>query len=145
MRRRPDGEVGQTVEGVHQFHVGQAQGQGVDGEVPPRQVQLDVVAERDVGLPRVGHVDLGAVRGDLEELAGAPAADGAEAGPLRPDVVGPTPDQALDLVGPGIGGEIEVGVRRRAGREEGVTHRATHQIQGATGLAEPLGQLGRGV
>ena len=104
------GQVGQAVEGVDQLHVGQAQRQRVDGEVAPRQVLLDVVAEGDLGLARVGHVDLGPVRGDLEELAAAPAADRAEARPLGPHVVGPAPHQPLDLVGTGVGGEIEVGV-----------------------------------
>ncbi len=111
VRRRPEARSARPAERVHQFHVGQPQRQCVDGEVAPRQVLLDVVAERDVGLARIGHVDLGPVRRDLEELAGAPAPDRSETRPLRPHVVGPPPDQALDLVGTCIGGEIEVGVR----------------------------------
>jgi hypothetical protein len=72
------------------------------------------------------------VGGDLEELPVAPAADGAEAGALGPHVVGPAAHQALDLVGPGVGGEVEVRLGRApAGREEGVAHRTAHQIQGA--------------
>ncbi len=100
---------------------GRRKRQCIDGEVATRQVLLDVVAERHLGLARIGHVDLGPVRRDLEELAGTPAPDGPEAGPLRPHVVGPPPDQALDLVRTCIGGEIEVGVGRRSRREERVT------------------------
>ena len=60
------GEVGQPVEGVDELEVGEAQRHGVDGEVAPRQVDLDGVAERHLGLARVGRVDLGPVGGDLE-------------------------------------------------------------------------------
>ena len=76
------------------------------------------------------------MRRDLEELAAPPAPDRAESRPLRPHVVGPAPDQPLDLVGTGIGGEIEVGVRRSGRREERVAHGTPDEIQTATGLAE---------
>jgi hypothetical protein len=103
------GQIAQPVEGVDQLHVGQAQRQRVDGEVPPRQVQLDVVAERHLGLARVGHVDLGPVGGDLEDLPVAPAAPMV---PKRAPWVHTSSAQprtrSLDLVGPGVGGEVEV-------------------------------------
>ena len=68
-RAQPSGrQVAQPVEGVDQLHVGQAQRQGVDGEVAPRQVDDDVVAEGHLGLARLGHVDLGPVRRDLVDL-----------------------------------------------------------------------------
>ena len=41
----PGGEVGEAVERVDQGQLGQAQGHGVDGEVPAAQVEGDVVAE----------------------------------------------------------------------------------------------------
>ena len=107
------GQVGQPVERVDELQLGQAEGHGVDGEVPAGQVGLDPVAEGHLGLAGVGSVGLGPVGGDLVDLAAPAAADGAEPLALGPDGVGPAGDDRLDVVGPGVGGEVEVAARRR--------------------------------
>ena len=58
--------------------------------------------------------------------------------------------QRLDVVGPGVGGEVEVVVAivgpsaPRLGHD-GVAHRAPHQVEGVTGRSEAVGQLGGGL
>ena len=58
-------EVDRAVERIHQRRIGQRERHRVHGEVATRQVSLDRVGERDVGLARVRVVGLGAVRRDL--------------------------------------------------------------------------------
>ena len=102
----------------------------VDGEVAPREVGLDVVGERDLGLAALRPVDLGAERGDLDPDAVLLAADGAEALPLEPHVVGPRPHEPLDDVGAGVGGDVDVGASSRV-RGRG-TRRARCRRRGST-------------
>ena len=137
----PRRQVAQPVEGVDELHVGQAERQRVDGEVPPRQVDVDVVPEADLGLARLGHVDLGPVRRDLVDPAVLAGTDRAEACPLQPDVVGPAAHQALRLVGAGVGRQVDVGARLGPGGEQRVTHGAAHEIQRPPGAREAARQL----
>ena len=141
------GQVAQPVERVDQLHVGQPERQRIDGEVPARQVHHEVVAEGDLGLAGVGHVDLGPVGRDLVDLGALAAADGAEARALGPDVVGPAPHQALDLRRQGVGGQVEIVGRRgpRRAREERVPHRAPDQGEGLPRRGEPSRHLLGGV
>ena len=136
-------QVPQPVEGVDQLHVGQPERERVHGEVAARQVHRQVLPEGDLGLARVGHVDLGPVRRDLVVLRALAAADGPEALALRPDGVGPTPHQALGLSRKGIGGEVEVVRRGRAGGpgEQGVAHGSAHQGEAVTGRGEAARHL----
>ena len=67
---------------------------------------------------------------------------GAERLALQPHGVGPAPDEVLDLLGRGVGGEVEVDVARMGARiGDGVTHRAADEIEAATGGTEPPGDL----
>ena len=136
-------QVAEPVEGVDQLHVGQPQRQRVDGEVPPRQVHVDVVAERHLGLARVGHVDLGPVRRDLED-AGRPC--------RQPIVPKRAPCVQTSSAQPRTRRSVSSGrasvVRSRsdarppaAAGEQRVTHRTAHQIQRATGRREAARQL----
>ena len=102
------GEVGETVERVDEVELRERERHRVDGEVAPREVGLDVVAEDDLGLAAVGVVHLGAERRDLEAQAVALRADGAEAPALEPQVLGPAVEQRLDGVGTGVGREVDV-------------------------------------
>lgn len=142
------GQVGQPSERVDQFELGQAEGHGVDREVTAGQVGLDAVAEGHLRLARVGTVHLGPVGGDLVATPLAEAGDGAEPLPLGPYRLRPLPEECLDLVGPGVGGEVEVGhvvtVWRRAA-DDGVADRAPDQVEGVPGCAETVRQVGRGL
>ena len=62
----PRREVDRAAERVDELGLGQPQRHRVDGEVAAREVGLDVVGERDLGLAALGAVDLGAERGDLD-------------------------------------------------------------------------------
>ena len=130
------------VEGVDQLQVGQRERHGVDREVAARQVDVDVVAEGDLGLADSGTVDLGPVGRDLEELhrpcgrrwcrTRFPCVQTASAQPAQ---------QPLDLIGPGVGGQVDVGRRPRRRREQRVTHRAAHQVERLPGGREAARQL----
>ena len=129
----PADQVGQAAVGVQQLHAGQLERHGVDREVPPREVDRDVVAEADLGLPGVRVVVLGPVRRDLVGPAPVGGADRPEALALGPDRVGPALEQGFDLVGQGVGRQVEVA---RSGRielrvEQCVAHRAPHQVEPA--------------
>ena len=108
-RAQPLGrQIGGPTERVDQHWLGEAERHGVDREVAPRQVGLDVVGEHHVGLAALLGVRLGPVRGDLEGPLALPGADRAEALALRPQVVGPAAQQLLDLLRAGVGGEVDV-------------------------------------
>ena len=55
-------------------------------------------------------------------------------------------DQGLDVVGPGIGGEVQVVAhlgRRRVGiGHDRVPHRSAHQIEGVPRRSEAVGEVG---
>ena len=51
---------------------------------------------------------------------------------------GPAVHQPLDLVGPGVGGEVQV---RALAAEKGVAYRAPHQVQAPSGGSEASGQI----
>ena len=73
------GEVDGAVERVDEHRVGQAQRHRVDGEVAPREIGLDVVAEDDLGLAALRAVHVGAEGRDLARHAVDVRADRAEA------------------------------------------------------------------
>jgi hypothetical protein len=81
----------------------------VDREIAPAQVLLKGAPVPHVGLARVGPVLLAAVGGDLEGDAALAQADGAEGDTDRPHVIGPPADQLHDLLGRGVGSQVEVG------------------------------------
>jgi hypothetical protein len=61
--------------------------------------------------------------------------DRSELFALSPDRVGPTPHDPLDVVGPGVGGEIKV-VFGAQPSEDGVAHHSADQVKAKTGLLE---------
>ena len=87
LERRPEtlgGQVGRPVERVDQLRIGETQRHRVDREIPARQVGLDVVGERHLGLAALGPVHLGPERGDLDAGVVLLASDGAEPLALEP-------------------------------------------------------------
>ena len=70
---------------------------------------LDVVGVDDVRLARVLAVGLGPVGRDLEDRVALAGADRAERLALRPHRVGPAVEERHRLLGPGVGGQVEVG------------------------------------
>jgi hypothetical protein len=75
------------------------------------------------------------VGGDFQSPATLEQSDGSELFALSPDRVGPTPHDPLDVVRPGVGGEIKV-VFRAQPSEDGVAHDAADQVKAKTGLLE---------
>ena len=53
-------------------------------------------------------------------------ADGAELNPGFPHRIGPLPHYLLDLLGAGIGGEVQVGTRPA---QQGIPHRTADKVQ----------------
>ena len=129
----PRREVGGTAERIDELGVGQSDRHRVDGEVAAREIRLEVVGERDLGLAALGSVDLGAEGGDLDPHAVLLAADGAEPLSLEPHVVCPRAHDALDHVRARVGGDVDV-FRRPI--EQRVAHAAAHQVALVTGLGE---------
>ena len=121
------GQVSEAVERVDELHLGQSQRQGIHREVPPGEVLDEVEPERHLGFARLGHVDLGPMRGDLEDVGTLAAPDRSEAGPERPDVVSPPPDEPLGLIGPGVGGEVVVAPALRRAGEQRVADGSAHE------------------
>ena len=136
-------QVDRPAEGVDQHRVGQAQRHRVHGEVTPREVGLDVVGVDDLGLAALGPVDLGAERGDLEHRVVLAAPDRAEALSLEPDRIGPRSYETFDDVGPGVGGDVDVGNLAVAQRavEERVAHAPADQVALVAGVGEQAREL----
>ena len=121
-------QVAEAAVGVDERAVGQPHGHRVDGEVAPGQVLVDRAAEGDLGLARVLAVGVGAEGGDLQPEVALADPDGAVAHPLQPHPVAPAagPDDGQDLVGGGVGGQVDVG---RGAVEQGVAHRPADQVE----------------
>ena len=143
VRSRPAARSPSPSKGSTSSMSGSRSAERVDGEVPARQVHREVVAEGDLGLARIGHVDLGPVGRDLVDLRALAAADGPEALALRPDVVGPALHEALGLGREGVGGQVEVVRGGGAGGpgEQGVADGAAHQGEAPPGRGEAARHL----
>ena len=108
-RRETTGQqVLHTARRVDEHPLGQAQRHRVDGEVAAHEVALEGVAELDDGLAGLAVVDVAAVRRDLDDLAVDAGGDGAELAADVPVRLGEGHDDLEDLVGGGVGGEVEV-------------------------------------
>ena len=102
-------EVGEAAERVDELGLVERERHRVDGEVAAREVGLDVVGERHLGLAALGVVHVGAERRDLEASAPSltpptvpkrwPCSHTASA---QPETI------ALDRVGPGVGRDVDV-------------------------------------
>ena len=140
-------EVLDSVERIDQYQAGQAERHRVDGEIPAREVGLDIVTEPDLGLAGVGQVGLRPVRGDLETATGVLEPNGPEPLSLGPHRLREVRDERLDLVGGGIRGEIDVHVRIRfdaAGPPgDAVAHRTPDEKYLLAGSLEELGNRSR--
>ena len=135
------GQVGRTVEGVDQLgrRAGDLECHRVDREVAPGQIVDDVGREGHLGLAALRVVHLGPVGGDLHGHPGGHRPDGAEAFALGPQGVGPPAERRLDLLGRGVGREVEV-LGQAVAAQEQVAHRAADEVQAMIAGAEALGQ-----
>ena len=150
----PCGKVRQTTVRVHEPLARQLDGHRVDGEVAPDQVTLQGVPEPDLGLAAVGDVDVGAEGRHLDDPAldrrsptdrrlVDPAADCAELLADGPHRRGDRPQDPLDVVGPGVGGEVEIVAELAA---KCVADAAADEIEGEPCVreqpAQPVGDRG---
>ena len=142
---------GQATVRIHEPLARQLDGHRVDGEVAPDQVALEGVTEADLRLAAVGDVDVGAEGGHLDDPAHDLAVPGPAARPpgsrpcrtpcrsSRPPAI-TRPQDRLDVVGAGVGGEVEVVSELPA---EGVPDAAADEVEGVSGgreqLAQPVG------
>ena len=134
------GQIGQTVEGIHQVQRGDPHGHRVDGEVAAGEVTDQGVAEGHLGLAAGGVVGLRAVGGDLHLHAVSHPAQGAELPAHVPDraVAGPRAKDRLGVVRSGGGGEVQVGAGAAQHR---VPHRPAHQGQLEARVLETAAQV----
>ena len=98
-----------AAERIDQLAARQLDGHRVDGEVAPRQVGLEIVAERHRGLALVVRVHLLAKRGDLDAPVALARADRSEANALQVARVGPPLQDANGVLGTRVGREVDVG------------------------------------
>ena len=138
----PGGEVGRAVERVDQRRA-RAGDERHRVDVKSRRARSVSIssANVDLGLRESSSYDLGAIGGDL--VASRPSIgqpDRAEPLALGPHGVGPAGHDRLDLVGPGVGGEVDVAIRAVVGADEQVAHDAADQVQPVSGRVEALGE-----
>ncbi len=112
---------------------GDAHRHRVDREVTAHQIVVEAVAEAHLRIARHLVVGVGAEGGDLHALIALADADGAEVDAGVPQRVGPRPQHALHLLGPGVGGEVEVGAEPAQQR---VAHAAADEVQLVAGVSE---------
>ena len=115
----------------------------------PRSTSIES-RERHRRLAGVVAVHLGPERRDLEhpiDPADGPALrpDRPERLALVPHRVGPAPEACPDLVGPGVGGEVEVETvdHGTIAGDEQVADRAADQVQAVPGRGETFGERGQ--
>ena len=94
----------------------------------------------DLGLARRAVVAVGAVGRDLDACAPLRRPIVPNSRPMSQCASAQPADDREDLVGPGVGREVEVG---RDPTEERVTHRAADERQLVPGPCEPLAELGQ--
>src|SRR5262249_30058761 len=82
------------------------------------------------------------MRGDLHPALTEQQSDGPEAPALIPDRVGPTGYQGLDVLGPGVGREIQVSTVDEP-IDDGVPDHPPDQIEAEAGVSEARRQAGR--
>ena len=114
----------------------------VDGEVAAHQIVVEAVAEAHLGVARHLVVGVGAEGGDLHALVALADADRAELDAGVPQRVGPRPQHALHLLGPGVGGEVEVGAEPAQQR---VAHAAADEVQLVAGVSEHPAEIAQHV
>ena len=96
----------------------------------------------DLGLAALGPVDLGPERGDLERHAVACGSRRCRtAGPAATRGRPNRSDEPIDGVGPGVGGEVDVGVLGSRAPEQGVAHAAADQVALVARVDEPAREL----
>ena len=133
------GQVGLAVEEVHEGQVGQPDGHRVDGEVAADQVAFEGVAEVDLRLAGLRVVLLGPVGGDLHLATGHPGADRAEPDAHVPGRLREAVEEREHRLGPRIGREVEVGLRRGGqAAEERIAHGTPDQGELVPGRREEL-------
>ena len=93
---------------------GDAHRHRVDREVAAHQIVLEALAEPDLRIARHLIVGIGAERGDLQPIAVLAHTDRAEFDAGIPQRVGPRPQQLLHLLGPRVGGEVQITAERIA-------------------------------
>ena len=129
----PRRKVSEPSEGVDELPPEDVERHRICGEVPTREVGLNVVAVLDVGFAGVVPVDLLAEGRDLERLSFEDEANRSKGLPHREDCPTKGLDDLLHLLGTGWRGEVEVGALTI---EQCVAHRAAHQKEGVPGVGE---------
>ncbi len=136
--QRPPRERGEPVVRVDERLRRHLHRHGVDREVAAHEVALDGVAERDLGVPADPVVGVGPERGDLTRRAVLGRSHRAELDPGVPHGVGPSRHDALHLLGPRVGGEVQV---RGKAAEQRVPHASPDEVQAVAGSREAGGEL----
>jgi hypothetical protein len=114
----------------------------VHGEIAAHQVVVEGVAETHLRVAGYAVVAVGPERGDLQALVVLLRADRAELDAGIPQRVGPRPQQFLQLLRAGVGGEVQIGDRPLQHR---VAHRAADQIQLVAGGSEQPAEVAQDV
>ena len=117
---------------------GDADRHGVRGEIAAHEIVLEAFAEPHVRVARHLVVGVGAERGDLHAIVALADPDRAVFDARVPERVGPSAQQLLHLLGPGVGGEIEVGTQPAQQR---VAHTAADEVEVVAGVSEHTTQI----
>ena len=110
----------------------------VGGEIAADQIVLQSVAEAHLGIARYLVIAVGPERGDLQSLPRSARTDCAEVDSGVPQRVGPRPQDRLNNLGPGIGGEVQVGGQPSQDR---IAHAPADEVQLIAGPLEDRAHL----
>ena len=131
----------QTVQRIAEFAGtvgGDADRHGVRGEIAAYEIVLEALAEAHLRVARHLVVGVGAERGDLHAIVALADPDRAVLDAGVPERVGPSAQHRLYLLGPGVGGEIEVGTQPAQQR---VAHTAADEVELVAGVSEHATQF----
>ena len=125
----PQGKIGKSSERIDHLGVGHLDRQGVHRKVPPLEVIFDGVGERDLRMAAVGAIHVPPEGGYLEGPSLLHTGHCPEGLARGVDLIGPAFKDGFYLRRTGVGGEVvfAAGARAVLG-QEGITHRASHQI-----------------
>src|SRR5215203_3380900 len=133
-------QIPSSVKGVMYLPGSRLRRDGVDREIPTREIVHEVIPERHLRVPATLSVEVAPVRRDLYVVSTDLGSDSPEALTHHPQVVRHWPQKLLDLLWARTTGRIYIIARAPRKR---IPHETTNQVQFAPRLSKPLPEAGQ--